>query len=893
VTDGVINKFNQGEVSPLALARDDVTPVNNSCELMENFLPMRLGPMQFRPGFEYVVDCQSPGILVNSRALRPMSRKVGDSVLLEHMADGPRVIKDGVPFQATHTGPELLNNSFTVGGLASWGTSGAAVTASSNYSGSAYLTGSGAVYQTVSCTAGQSYYYVVTVHEAPLHVQVGDGTGYGADNLIDSVLFPGRSYLAVTPLTNSITFSVTATGAAWGDGHPGAYLGEITAISSADPLRALHPGGLSGSELQYRASDAISADTAYVAVGPDSRPHVVRRIGNGTITREEYFALDGPFKPGYAQTTGIQASARYNSATLTATSDLFDADEHVGRLLKLTFPTQTVSLTATTLGQTSGNLYVQGYGSERDILVTFQGDPAAAVSIGLYRYSVADAGIAVSSELVKTYTSPSTSATSIAETVTDSRDGEAYIYFAQVDAVGGGIHSITLTTTSASCYGVVQITSVTSPTSAAASVRRAIPVPGVNTAYWQMGTWGPGEWPQGVTLAEGRLLWAGKNRVDATATDDYYSFNADEGVTTDAISRTIGFGSVENIQWLEANNSLFLGLPSSEAQIRSSNFEDPLSPLNTMIKPLMGSVGASAVRAVTSDDQIYFASRDGRRLHALDSPLGARPSVADQMTLHPDICVDGIRQIVVTKHPETRIWVLTETGELRVLLKEPTEDVQAWCRLTVDGEVEAIATLPQTGEDELWAIIRRNGNSRLYRLSTFSDSIPLDFYTHFAAPGTATLTGLSHLEGETVHVWADNQFLANTYTVTSGQITIDSAAYANVYVGKQITAKYKSNKLGQYSAQTVIGERFRVTRTALVMKDFAPTSIKTGRDFTHLHDLPGAVAGPLVTDYDEQMVSFGGTLDTDSRICIQATGPCKIMALAYNVNVPKKTAIDG
>jgi len=40
----IYNKFNRGEVDPLALSRDDVSKINNSCETMLNFLPLRLGP---------------------------------------------------------------------------------------------------------------------------------------------------------------------------------------------------------------------------------------------------------------------------------------------------------------------------------------------------------------------------------------------------------------------------------------------------------------------------------------------------------------------------------------------------------------------------------------------------------------------------------------------------------------------------------------------------------------------------------------------------------------------------------------------------------------------------------------------------------------------------------
>ena len=53
---GVTNKFNRGELDPRAFMREDVEKVNNSCELMENFIPQRLGPMQFRPGLRHIAQ---------------------------------------------------------------------------------------------------------------------------------------------------------------------------------------------------------------------------------------------------------------------------------------------------------------------------------------------------------------------------------------------------------------------------------------------------------------------------------------------------------------------------------------------------------------------------------------------------------------------------------------------------------------------------------------------------------------------------------------------------------------------------------------------------------------------------------------------------------------------
>ena len=880
----VVNKFNRGEVSPLALARDDVTPVNNSCELMENFLPLRLGPMQFRPGFEYVGDANDP-TSAPIRSLGVLTRAIDNTILIESdsASTSGRVWDDGVAQLVENTAPTLTNQDF-VSNITGWTAVGSTAWHGA-YSGCMQVFNSSGAHQSVTVTSGAAIVYRIEIHEGPCYVRIGDGAAYGLRDLFDAFLFPGTHLVEITPATTQITISFIGVGFDWGDGSPDAMIGSISPVSAGTHkyFDSIVP---SGGDFK-RLARAASADTMFVAKGGDSEPAIARRIGTGSYSGETYIPLRGPFLPLGSSTTTLSSSGTTGRVTLTASADLF-TDEYLNRLVKLVYPSKTQSVNISATGHATSPVAVRGYGANRDVLVEFIATSSFAGLVEIRRYSAVSGSS--NYEVVRTF---GTTTGSGVATLSDNADGELFYYYGHATSVTGGTATLIITTSSAQCYGTAYITEVNSGTSAVAMVYHAIPYAGVATGYWEIGAWATGLYPQGVSLYEGRVVWASQNRVDLTAADDYYSFETDELSSSNAISRTIGFGPVDSISWVDSANGLFLALPTAIAHIRSSSFEESLTLTNTALRPVRGGVGAKPVRSLSTDDLVYFVSRDGKRLYELSYEVGSRPTILDQMVLHPTICADGIAQIEVTKHPETRIWVLTETGELRVMLKEPSENVQAWARMTVDGVVEAIATLPQTGEDELWAIIRRNGNSRLYRLSTFTDSIPLDFYTHFAAPGTATLTGLSHLEGETVHVWADNQFLANTYTVTSGQITIDSAAYANVYVGKQITAKYKSNKLGQYSAQTVIGERFRVTRTALVMKDYAPTSIKTGRDFTHLHDLPGAVAGPLVTDYDEQMVSFGGTLDTDSRICIQATGPCKIMALAYNVNVPKKTATDG
>ena len=61
---GIYRTFNRGEVDKFALARQDVTKVQNSGALVENFLPIRLGPMKHAPGVEDLGSLAGEGIII-------------------------------------------------------------------------------------------------------------------------------------------------------------------------------------------------------------------------------------------------------------------------------------------------------------------------------------------------------------------------------------------------------------------------------------------------------------------------------------------------------------------------------------------------------------------------------------------------------------------------------------------------------------------------------------------------------------------------------------------------------------------------------------------------------------------------------------------------------------
>src|SRR5690606_3050614 len=117
-----------------------------------------------------------------------------------------------------------------------------------------------------------------------------------------------------------------------------------------------------------------------------------------------------------------------------------------------------------------------------------------------------------------------------------------------------------------------------------------------------------------------------------------------------------------------------------------------------------------------------------------------------------------------------------------------------------DGIVESIETIPSPdgGRDEVWLIVRReiDGQTRRYveyierpweRGDDPADVFYVDSGLTYDGPPTTTISGLDHLEGETVQIAANGASHPDR-TVTNGQITLDRPA-SKVTVGLHCPAR--------------------------------------------------------------------------------------------------------
>jgi hypothetical protein len=445
------------------------------------------------------------------------------------------------------------------------------------------------------------------------------------------------------------------------------------------------------------------------------------------------------------------------------------------------------------------------------------------------------------------------------------------------------------------------------------------------TDVWQEGQWSDKRgWPSAPALAEGRMWWAGGDKINGSISDAFDSF--DENFEGDAgpISRSIGSGPVETFNWILALQRIILGGQGAEFSCRSNSLDEPLTPTNFNVKPA-STQGSAAVQALRVDSHGIFVQRGGIRVYELAMSGETYDYGSTQLSaIVPRIGYPGIVRAAVQRQPDTRLHFVRSDGTVALLVFDKLENVVCWCEIDstgADGLVEDVMVLPGTSgteEDKVYYTVARtvNGSTVRYRekfaleincqggtLNQQADS----FVSFTNSPPSSTVTGLTHLIGEDVVVWADGKLMDDgngapvLFTVDgSGHISLtdDGVAYeaSQGIVGLYYKARWKSGKLLEPQAQgAAIGNHKNIKGMAMILGRTHPRGIKFGRSFASadLNDMPSYEEGTPVnmntvySEYDAPPIPFPGGWSSDERLCIQAESPkpATVMALRADADV--------
>jgi len=337
--------------------------------------------------------------------------------------------------------------------------------------------------------------------------------------------------------------------------------------------------------------------------------------------------------------------------------------------------------------------------------------------------------------------------------------------------------------------GYVELTAVASGTSATATVKTTLGGTSAVTT-WREGAFSDERgYPGCVTFFEQRLCLAGSTHrpqtVWASKVDDYENFTPGAN-DDDPIPFTIAANKVNVIQWLsQARNSLFIGTVGAEWQVKGTN-NAAITPSNIIVRQ-QTSEGSARVQPVPIKNALLFVQRSGEKLHEVTFDFLTDSFQAPDLTLlSEDITSGGITHIDAQRTPDPIIWAVLSGGTIAAMTYQPDQKIQAWHAHTIGGTgtvVESVAVIPKDitagiYTDQVWLGVKRTINSATKRYVEYIDStLNTDCALVYSGGSTSSISGLSHLEGETVAVKV-NDAPQPDKTVSSGAIAISPAGTA-------------------------------------------------------------------------------------------------------------------
>lgn len=899
--------FNVGVQDKKHLARVDLERMRLASEQQTNLLALTTGPGFMRPGLEYISATDSDAVC----KLKEFVFGATDAALLEFTNLSMRVKNDDVLVTRPAVTAAVTSGTFSAStGWTLTATDGATCTISGGFLNlTAAARGSTAsATQTVAVNQqGTEHALRIVIERGPVTFRCGSSSG-GDEYIAETMLATGTHSLSFTPSTANFYIELKS------GLRPLKRVDSIT-VEAAGVMELPTIWGTSDLGLMRTSQ---SADVVFVACRGKKQQRIERR-STRSWSVVDYIANDGPFTLDRTRAVKLKASVTEGNGTLTSDRPFFNTG-HIGALFRLTNDGATQNFQLAGSGTYTQPFRVTGIyasGVVQDRRWTFGISGTWSGTLYWQRsFDGPDAGFQDFRDN-SSVTTIGMTANVAYPTTNEDQDSNSIIWYRlgfkdgsytsgtaaiQIAYQGGG-----------SGDGICRVTGYNSATSVDIEVLKPFKATEF-TDRWQEGEWSDNQLhPSAVTFSDGRLIWSAGDRFWASVSDGFDSFDDTVEGDSGPIIRSIATGGVNSAQWLLGLQRLLVGTEGNVCTVKSTSFDEPLTPANNSIKE-SSSTGAAPVEPVKIDGNGLFVERSGTALMELSFDGTSGDYVVTQLSkLVTEIFQVGVKQIAIQRRPDTRIWVVMDDGLCVCVIYEPLEEVLAFIPVETDGEFESVAVLPSAKQDRVYFAVQRTVNAATVRnvekMALDSEIKPstlckvMDaFKSGTNSPASAIINVGTHLIGKTVVVWADGAPLETSPGVR-GEYVVDASG--NITVGTPVTdwvaglpyrMRYKSARLA-YGAEggTAMLQKKKVDQIGVIMTDFVRAGIKYGSRFddaTHpLYPLPiqkdGKTAPAIVLSdvAEEEPFLFPGDWDTDSRVCLEVNSPYTASFLGLTLGI--------
>jgi hypothetical protein len=419
--------------------------------------------------------------------------------------------------------------------------------------------------------------------------------------------------------------------------------------------------------------------------------------------------------------------------------------------------------------------------------------------------------------------------------------------------------------------------------------------------------------PSCVTFFEQRLVFAATLSQPQTLffskSGDYENMDENRGGTIaddDAIIYTIASNQVNAIRFMTATRTLIVGTAGGEFTVSGGTVDTAITPTNILIKK-QSNHGSANLDAIAAGNATLFLQRAKRKVRELAYNFDVDGYIAPDMTILAEhITEGGITQMAYQQEPNQIVWMVRADGQLIGFTYQREQQVIAWHRQVFGGSFdsgsaicESVAVIPtDNSEYQVWVIIKRTIDSSTVRYIEYLNNFDfdetdntsfnfLDSQLSYSGSATTTISGLDHLEGETVSVLANGATHPNK-TVSSGEITLDRSS-TNVKVGLGYTSLLQTMRLDAGSqngtSQAKTKRIFDIT-----LRLYETVGVEVGPDLNNMERIPfRSSANPMdqaIPVYTgDKEVEFRGNYETDGFIYVRQNQPLPLTVLSLYPNL--------
>jgi len=863
----IVTNFQAGEFSPRLEGRIDLQKYASGAQKLENMLIFPQGGITRRPGTKYAGTSKDGG------KVRLIDFQFSDeqAYVLEFGANYIRFFKDG----------------------------GLLTEATETISGA---------------TQANPVVLTITGHS------LSNGDRIFVKNVGGMVELNNREFTVANATTNTIELS-GIDGSAFTAYTSGGTSGKIVEVTTTYSVTEV-----------FELNHVQSADVLYLA-HKDHEPAKLTRTTATSFTLADIDFVDGPYLDENTTETTLELSdsAPGTGVTMTSTSDYF-VSTHVGALFRFRKPVEinheawvagetyadgdlvyyddnvyeNVTGSSTTTGATPP-VHLEGTESYHDSTTGFTQWLFRHNGSGYVKVTSVDSGYIATVDVVERVSDNHVA--SLTATITNITQANPAVVTASSHGFSNGDKII--------IRSVVGMTEVNDLVFTVAGVTtNTFQLSGIDstgyTAYTSGGsaglsagvkTWSEGAfsekngYPRAVAFYEERLFFAGTvnqpQTIFGSVTADFE--NHEPGTDDDkGVNVTIASDQVNVIKHMIQGRFLQILTSSAEFTLSGGTGTQPVTPTNVNVLRET-TFGSSDVRPIRAGASTILIQKGQEKVKEVTFDLDTDGLVGRDLTILAEhIARGGLTDMIWQQEPELILWFVRTDGTLIGLSYDPQNQTIGWHTHPLGGTavVESITAIPSGAEDQVYLSVQRTIDSTTVRHIVFmeniyfgtdvADAFYVDSGLTYDDSATTTISGLNHLEGETVQILADGAAHADK-VVSGGVVTLDRSA-STVHVGYSYDSKVQTLRMeGGADDGVSQGKIKRIHGATIRFLDTVGAEI--GPDENNLDRLPfrdsSMSMDEAVPMFDgDKEISFPSGYDNDARVFVRQTQPLPMTILA-------------